>query len=58
MSVANEVFEISKAQSIPLEDLADHIKQRQEEKQRLEEEIKQTRAILESLNVDYDSFAS
>ena len=38
------------SESIPA--LADHIKQQQEEKQRLEEEIKQRRAILESRNVD------
>ena len=32
--------------------MSDHIKQQQEEKRRLEEEIKQRRAILESANVD------
>ena len=31
---------LSKSESIPLEDLEDHVKQKEEEKQRLEEEIK------------------
>ena len=40
------------SESIPLEDLENHIKQKNEEKQRLEEEIKHRRAILEGPNVD------
>ena len=50
--VANQIAQISTSESIPLDMLADHIKQQQEEKQRLEEEIKQRRAILESTNID------
>ena len=52
IKVANQVAELSKSESIPLEDLENHVKQKEEEKQRLEEGIKQTRAILESTNVD------
>ena len=44
--------ELSKSESIPLGDLENHVKQKEEEKQRLEEEIKQRRAILESTNVE------
>jgi hypothetical protein len=50
--VANHIAGVSRSESIPLEDLETHVKQREEEIQRLEEEIKQRRAILESTNVD------
>ena len=43
---------LSRSESIPLEELEDHVKHKEEEKQSLEEEIKQRRAILESTNVD------
>ena len=52
IKVANQVAELSKSESIPLEDLENHVKHKEEEKQRLEEGIRQTRAILESTNVD------
>ena len=52
IDVANQVAHLSRSESIPLEELEDHVKQKEEEKQRLEEEIKQRRAILESTNVD------
>jgi hypothetical protein len=50
--VANQIAQISLSESISLEDLGNHIKQKEEEKQRLDEEIKQRREILESANVD------
>ena len=52
IDVANQVAELSRSESIPLEDLENHVKQKEEEKQRLEEEIKHSRAILESTNVE------
>ena len=52
IGVANRVAQLSRSESIPLEGLETHVKQKEEEKQRLEEEIKQRRAILESTNVD------
>jgi hypothetical protein len=52
IDVANQVARLSISESIPLEDLDDHVKQRNEEKQRLEEEIEHRRAILESTNVE------
>jgi hypothetical protein len=52
IDVTNQVANLSKAESIPLGELVRHIKQKEEEKQRLEEEIKHGRAILESTNVD------
>jgi hypothetical protein len=52
IDVANQVAQLSRSESIPLGELEDHVKQNEEEKQRLEEEIKHKRTILESTNVD------
>jgi hypothetical protein len=52
IDVANQVARLSRSESIPLEELEGHIKQKKEEKQMLEDEIKQRRAILESANVE------
>jgi hypothetical protein len=52
IDVANQVAYVSRSESIPLGELEDHVKHNEEEKQTLEEEIKQRRAILESTNVD------
>jgi hypothetical protein len=55
IDVANQVAQLSRSESIPLDDLEGHIKQMKEEKQRLEEEIKQKHAILDSTNVDINA---
>ena len=52
IDVANQVAQLSGFESIPLEELEVHIKHTEEEKQRLEDEIKRRRAILESTDVD------
>jgi hypothetical protein len=52
IDVANQVAHVSRSESISLGELEDHVKHKEEEKQRLKEEIKQRRAILESTNVD------
>ena len=52
IDIANQVAQLSRSESIPLEDLENHLKQMEEEKQRLEVEIKHKRVILESTNVD------
>jgi uncharacterized protein (UPF0335 family) len=52
IDVANQIAQISLSESISLEELGNRVKQKEEEKQMLEEEIKQRRAILESTNVD------
>jgi len=52
IDVANQVTQLSRCESIPLEDLECHVKQKEEEKQMLEEEIRHRRAILESTNVE------
>jgi hypothetical protein len=50
--VANQIAQISMSESIPLDVLTDHIKQQQEEKQRLEKEIEEAKAILQNKNID------
>lgn len=40
IDVANQVAHLSRSEAIPLEELEKHVKQKEEEKQRLEEEIK------------------
>ncbi|PWU79443.1 MAG: hypothetical protein DLM72_17305, partial [Candidatus Nitrosopolaris wilkensis] len=47
--------QLSTSESIPINALAEHIKQQQQEKQRLDEEIKQAGAILQSKNVDIET---
>lgn len=42
------------SESVPLEDLEDHAKRKEDEKQRLDEEIEHKRAILKSANVEID----
>src|SRR5207245_10763003 len=51
IDIANQVAQLSRSESIPVADIVGHVKQMEEEKQRLEQEIKQKRAILESTNV-------
>jgi hypothetical protein len=57
IDVANQIAGVSRSESIPLADLETHVKQREEEVQRLEEEIKHRRAILESTNVDVQTIS-
>jgi hypothetical protein len=52
IDVANQIAHLSRSESIPLEGMEGHVKQKEEEKQMLEEEIKQRCAILESTNVE------
>jgi hypothetical protein len=57
IDVANQVARVSRSESIPLADLETHVKRKQEEVQRLEEEIKHKRAILESTNLDVQTIS-
>jgi hypothetical protein len=52
IDVANQVAQLSRSESMPLAEFMAHVKQKEEEKQMLEGEIKQKRAILASTNVD------
>jgi SMC interacting uncharacterized protein involved in chromosome segregation len=55
IDVANQIAHLSRSETIPIEDLGDHVKQKEEETQILEDEIKQSRAILENLDVDIET---
>jgi hypothetical protein len=55
IEVANRIALLSRSESIPLENLENHVKKKEEEKQRLEQEIKHNRVILESTNVDVET---
>jgi hypothetical protein len=55
IDVANQVAHLSRSESIPLEDLEDHLKRKEGEKRRLDEEIKHRRAILESTDVEIET---
>jgi len=46
IDVANQVARLSRSESIPLEDLARIVKQKNEEKQRLEEQIQEASSLL------------
>src|SRR5207245_9474767 len=52
IDVANQVAHLSRSESIPLSELEGHVKQKKEQKQMLEDEINQRRAILESTDVE------
>jgi len=54
IDVADQVAQLSRCESIPLAELEGHVKQKNEEKQRLEEEIQRAGAILLSKNVDIE----
>ena len=52
IDVANQVAKLSITESISLEDVENHVEQKEEEKQTLEVEIKERRANLESTHVE------
>ena len=49
--LVNQLFNISKSESIALEQVPDYIQQKLEEKQKIEEQIKEAEAVLQSKNV-------
>jgi hypothetical protein len=51
IDLVNQLFNISRSESIPLEQVPDYIQQKLEEKQKLEEQIKESEAVLQSKNV-------
>jgi hypothetical protein len=50
-----QLHEISKKESIPLDQIADYIKEKLEEKQKIDEAIKEADAILQSKNVSIEA---
>jgi hypothetical protein len=55
MELVNQIYEISNAQSIPPDQLPNYIKEKLEEKQKIDEEIRQADAILQSKNVSIEA---
>ena len=55
IDVANQVAHLSRSDSIPLVDIPNHLKEKLEQKQRLEEQIQEAGAILQSKNVDIET---
>ena len=51
VDLTNQLFNISKSESIALEQIPEYIKQKLEEKQNLEEQIKEAEAVIQSKNV-------
>ena len=51
MDITNGLFNISKSESISLELVPDYIQQKLQQKQKLEQEIKEAEAVLQSKNV-------
>ena len=49
--MVNQLFNISKSESIALEQVPDYIKQKLEDKEKLDEQIKEAEAVLQSKNV-------
>ena len=51
IELVNQIYEISKSQSVPPDQLLNYIKQKLEEKQRIDEQIKEADAVLQTKNV-------
>jgi hypothetical protein len=52
IDTANQIAQISTSESIPLDRIVDYISQQMEKKQRLQEEIQESEAVLQSKNTD------
>jgi hypothetical protein len=52
IDTANQIAQISTSESIPLDLMADYIRQQKEDKQRLEDEIQEAKVVLQRKNVD------
>jgi hypothetical protein len=55
IELLNQLFNISKTQSIPLDQVSGYIREKLEQKQKIDEEIKQADAILQSKNVSIEA---
>jgi hypothetical protein len=51
VDLVNQLFNLSKSESIPLEQVPDYIRQKLQQKQELEQEVKEAEAIFQSKNV-------
>ena len=55
VELVNLLHDVSKAQSIPLEQVSGYIKQKLEEKEKIDEQIKEVDAVLQSRNVTLEA---
>src|ERR687887_2679326 len=55
IDLVNQIYEISKSQSVTPDQLPDYVKQKLAEKQKIDEEIKQADAALQSKNVSIEA---
>ena len=55
IELINQIYEISKSESVPPDQLPDYIKQKLVEKQRIDDDIQQVDAILQSKNVSIEA---
>ena len=55
IEIVNQIYEITKSQSVSPDQLPDYIKQKLEEKQRIDDDIQQADAILQSRNVSIEA---
>jgi hypothetical protein len=55
IELVNQLFNISRSESIPLDQVPVYIKEKLEEKQKIDEEIKQANDVLHSKNIDIET---
>jgi DNA repair ATPase RecN len=55
IALVNELFNISKSESIPLDQVSSYIKEKLQEKQKIDEQIKEADALLQSKNVNIEA---
>ena len=55
IELMNQIYDISKSESVPPNQLPDYVKQKLEEKKKIDEEIKEAEATLQSKNVSIEA---
>jgi hypothetical protein len=55
IELLNQLFNISKSESIPLDQVSGHIREKQQEKQKIDDDIQQADALLQSKNVNIEA---
>ena len=55
IELINQIYEISKSESVSPDQLPDYIREKLEQKQKIDEEIKQANDVLQSKNVDIET---
>jgi uncharacterized protein (UPF0335 family) len=55
IELVNQIYETSKSESVPPDQLPDYVKQKLEEKQKIEEDIKAAYTVLQSKNMSIET---